>query len=300
MTNILKQSTQIKHRLQRLKNSIDALPLRFFADKILASAWAKTPPFKLKANHSLPQPLIVNLTSFPPRFEQLHATLKSLLLQHTQPDKLVLWLYEGDMASLPASVLALTAYGLSIETYKDNIRSYKKLVPALQQWPDAFHVTADDDVYYRPDWLTALVSAYRGNHNEVLCLRAHLITRNAQGEALPYKHWQKKTAYSGPSRDLFFTGCSGIFYPPHALHKMTIEPAHFMRLAPYADDIWFYWMTLANKGTIRRVGSNKKIITWPSSNNSSLWAINKSEQQGNDMQFQQVSDFCHANHLIES
>jgi hypothetical protein len=117
---------------------------------------------------------------------------------------------------------------------------------------------------------------------------------------LPYKHWQKKTAYSGPSQDLFFTGCSGIFYPPHVLHKMTIDSAHFMRLAPYADDIWFYWMTLANKGTIRRVGSNKKIITWPSSNHSSLWAINKSEQQGNDMQFQQVSDFCHANHLIES
>ena len=41
----------------------------------------------------------------------------------------------------------------------DNLRSFKKLVPALQTFPNAFIVTADDDLYFAPNWLETLATA---------------------------------------------------------------------------------------------------------------------------------------------
>ena len=102
--------------------------------------------------HELGAPLIVTLTSYPPRFPTLGATLRSLLDQTVQADRTILWLAEQDLALLPDDVIVLKDFGLEIRTCAD-LRSYKKLIPALQAFPDAWFATADDDVYYRPDWL---------------------------------------------------------------------------------------------------------------------------------------------------
>lgn len=37
---------------------------------------------------------------------------------------------------------------LTIDWYHD-IKSYKKLIPTLQKYPDSIIVTADDDIIYR-------------------------------------------------------------------------------------------------------------------------------------------------------
>ena len=75
-------------------------------------AVARFPTVKDKAPHGLATPLIVTLTSFPPRLPMLAKTLKSLLDQHTRPDRVVLWLAHEDIEQLPADVLALREHGL--------------------------------------------------------------------------------------------------------------------------------------------------------------------------------------------
>lgn len=283
--------TRIKNRLQRLKNSILAIPLKLFAKTIVEKQWKQKRAEPLDSNHGLPGQLFVNLTSFPPRFDDLHLTLKSLLLQKIQPDQIILWLYEPDIDKLPISTLELQKHGLLIKGYPTDIRSYKKLVPALESYPDAFHVTADDDIYYRPNWLEELVNGYVGDNKEVLCLRAHQIKSDANGNFLPYSKWKKKTELRGPSNILFYTSGAGVLIPPQALSSDVINHQLFLNLAPNADDVWLYWMTRLNNSKIRRVGSNPKLITWPSSKKGSLWQKNKQVDSGNDKQFASVSNF---------
>ncbi len=96
--------------------------------------------------HGLPSPLIISLTSYPARFGKLHLTLKCLLSQSMAADKVVLWIAHQDKAALTPAILNLQKVGLQIG-YCDDLRSYKKIIPTRQNYPDSFIVTADDDLY---------------------------------------------------------------------------------------------------------------------------------------------------------
>lgn len=283
----------------RLHRKLKALPVKLGAQPLVEYQWRNREQFKSQYSHNLPGELIVNLTSFPPRFSMLHLTLKSLLLQEIQADKVILWLYEQDIEKLPESVSVLQRCGLTIKSCPRDIRSYKKLVPAFDQWPHAFLVTADDDVYYRRDWLTELVNAYQPQIESVYCHRVHRIIYDSTGNESDYKNWIKYTQDTGPAENLMFTGVGGVLYPPGSLHELTSREDLFMHIAPYADDIWFYWMVRAKGYCVTRVGENNKLVSWKSSKASSLWSINKQAAQGNDVQFAQVKHYLQQHGLIE-
>ena len=272
----------IRHCQRKLK-SLSGIPLQYTAQSVVEKQWAKRDNLS-QAKHALSGKLMVNLTSYPPRFPTLHLTLQSLLLQNVQADSLVLWLYQADYAQLPAEVLSLQQQGLSIELVAQDIKSYKKLIPALQRYPDAFHVTADDDIYYRPDWLAELLAGYRGKTKEVVCLRAHYITLDDTGNMQPYRYWQAKTEQRGPNNKLFFTSGAGALFPPGSLHSDVVDSEKFLQYSPHGDDIWLYWMATLNQCAIHRTGHNKKLIVWKSSKEVTLWQLNKQPDSGNDFQ----------------
>ena len=129
-------------------------PLRFAVIRLqLSLSWQV---LRRMRPHRLPGVLVVSLTSYPPRFGTLALTLRSLLCQTVRPDHLILWIAPADFALLPQSVRRLQARGLTIRLAED-IKSYKKIIPALDQFPDAFIVTADDDLFYWQSWLEELV-----------------------------------------------------------------------------------------------------------------------------------------------
>ena len=275
--------TTLKRHFQRKLKSLRGVPLQYTAHSRVIKQWANRDSLD-KRRHNLNSELIVNLTSYPPRFATLHLTLKSLLLQNVIVDKVVLWLYKNDYQQLPSDVLALEQHGLTIELVEQDIKSYKKLIPALLQYPEAYHVTADDDIYYRNDWLAELLAGYRGGKHEIVCLRAHYITLDNQGYVQPYRFWQAKTEQRGPDNRLFFTSGAGALFPPGSLHQDVTDVAKFCRLSPHGDDIWLYWMAALNNCAIHRTGSNKKLIVWKSSKSVSLWQLNKRPDSGNDFQ----------------
>ncbi|WP_404400724.1 hypothetical protein LG288_11610 [Idiomarina seosinensis] len=234
--------------------------------------------------HSLPAPLMVNLTSFPKRFSSLHLTIKSLLLQDVRPDRVNLWLYQEDIKDLPENVRQLEGEGLTIVPVAKDSRSYKKLIPALTAFPDAFHVTADDDIYYRPDWLSTMVAGFSGDYREILCWRAHYLATRPDGQPKPYRKWYPKTEVRGPDPRLFFTSGAGVLFPPGSLPSTATDLSLALRLAPYADDLWWYTMARLNQSRITRVGNNPALINWPDSKAGSLWQFNKQAEHGNDSQ----------------
>lgn len=196
-----------------------------------------------RPSHGLGAPLIVTLTSYPPRFPRLHYNLKSLLDQASPADKVILWVAERDMALVPATVRRLVKFGLEIRPAPD-VRSFKKLVFAIRDFPEAFLVTADDDVVYRHDWLADLIGGMDIRDPTIVCRRAHRVGRQGDGFA-PYLDWEFNVTddrSTRPSIDLLPVGIGGVLYPPRALHPQVTDAEAFTRLCPHGDDLWFWWM----------------------------------------------------------
>lgn len=247
-------------------------------------AVAAFPAVAERAAHGLPCPLVVSLTSYPPRFPTLALTLRSLLDQSTRADRTVLWVTPEEEAGLPADVLALREHGLEV-AQAPNLRSYKKLVPALAAHPGGMIVTADDDLYYPPDWLSRLVAAARAHPGAIVGLRCHMARTGAGGRLLPYGEWEYETAATEAreaGERLFPTGGAGVLYPPGTLSPRTSDQEAFMRLCPSADDVWFFWMARLAGSEHRRAVGAMPLVTWPDSQEVALFRGNVVEGSGND------------------
>jgi hypothetical protein len=235
----------------------------------LAGRWLLRRP---GARHGLPGPLVVSLTSHPPRFADLGLTLRSLLTQSVAPDRIVLWLGEGARERLPPEVEAL-AGEVDIRTTRD-IGPYTKIIPALRAFPDAFIATADDDTCYRPRWLEELVRAWDGDRRHVLCHRAHRIAFAADGTPGPYGEWVQEVRGPASGRDLLPTGVGGVLFPPGSLAADACDEPTFLALSPRADDLWLWAMACRAGSRISAIGPFRPLMNWRTSRIAALSAGN--------------------------
>ncbi|MDD5470063.1 MAG: hypothetical protein PHO92_04685 [Candidatus Peribacteraceae bacterium] len=268
---------------------------------VTAGKWQKRDMLKiLRINrplspkpHSLSAPVIVSLTSYPPRFSVLPLTLECLLTQTVLADKIILWIAHKDMNRLTPEILEFKNRGIEIKSCED-LRSYKKLIPTLQESGEAVIVTADDDAYYWSTWLEELVGSWEGDRNEIIANRVKSITTDSFGMPNEYKKWE-----NGEGNDAeinkksflnFATGIGGILYPPGSLHKDVLKTEVFERLVPHNDDIWFYWMARLNGSKVKRLRGNFEALMWPMSQKTALWKYNV-EKGGNDEQIKNMIEF---------
>ena len=214
--------------------------------------------------------VIVSLTSYDKRIHDVKYTIYSLLNQSFPPDKLILWLDEEsfpqrEKSSLPSDLLELKNFGLTIE-WCENLRSYKKLIPALKIYPDDVIVTADDDIFYHYDWLKILYDEHLRTPDSVIAHRAHLLNLDEQGNIAPYKTFQKETKSQmirgKGSYKNFFTGAGGILYMKKFFHGDIMNRELFMELAPLADDIWFWSMAVLNGTKIKIPSAAQRSLTY--------------------------------------
>lgn len=199
--------------------------------------------------------VIVSLTSFPAAIQYTVPTIKSLLAGNVLPDRLVLYVtmsqFGGD--GLPRELLDLERENeiFEIRDYDRDICSYRKLIPALKDFPEAVIVTVDDDTDYHPDMLASLLRLHRQYPDHVLAHRAKLILPDK-----PYKKWPKLRWYHflgesiKKSARIIQTGVGGVLYPPHALKEDMLDERLFTELAPTTDDIWFWAAAVANGRTV--------------------------------------------------
>ena len=192
--------------------------------------------------------LIVSLTSFPARIPTIDKTINTLLNQTIKPDRLILWLAEEQFPNkegdLTQELLNLKEKGLEIRWCED-LRSYKKLVPALREFPEDIIVTADDDLYYQQDWLESLYNEYLQNPNYIYIRRACRIKlkNNVFSVNPSYAKSDFKPTFLNQ-----LLGGAGALYPPHSLHEDIFNVEQIKTLIPTHDDIYF-WIMAVLKGT---------------------------------------------------
>lgn len=216
--------------------------------------------------------LIISLTTYPARINEVALVIYSLLKQSIKPDEIILWLgtdkFLNKEEDLPQSLLNLTANGLTIKWCKD-LRSFTKLVPSLKLYPEDIIVTADDDIFYPKDWLEKMYKEHLMHPNDIICHRVHEITM-IQDEIAPYNSWKLCSSKADASYYNFLTGVGGVLYPPHSLYKEVLKQGIFLKLCPHADDIWFWAMAVLNKTKIRNIKNGYSSLTY----------INQSREKG--------------------
>jgi hypothetical protein len=243
-------------------------------------------------------PLIVSLTTIPERLHKVHLCIEALLRQSCKPDFLMMWVSVPE-DKIPKKLARLTKRGLQIRFCKD-IRSYTKIIYTLKENPQSIIVTADDDRFYRKDWLKQLYDAYQKEPQYIHCHRAHLMTQKPDGKIKKYQEWHwKSPGIQGPSLLLFPTGGGGVLYPPHFLSDEVFNEENFMRLAPYHDDAWLKAMSLLKGTQCKKVSPfHREYIQIKVVKQRCLSKINlRNGGEKGDKQLQAVFEYYNLNHL---
>ena len=193
------------------------------------------------------------MTSFPAAIPYAVQAVRSILDGSVLPDKLVLYLTFSQFGQkgVPEELLELATSNpiFEIRDYNRDIRSYRKLVPALKDFPDSVIVTVDDDVAYHRNMLKDLLLLHEKIPGAVL---AHRAKRMKPGS--PYRLWKKYRWYDFVLKRIHSgfqniqTGVGGVLYPPHSLKEEMIDEELFTKIAPTTDDIWF-WAAAVAAGT---------------------------------------------------
>lgn len=197
------------------------------------------------------QQVIVSLTSFPAAIPYAAQAVQSILNGSVLPDKVVLYLTFSQFGEdgLPKELLKLANESplFEIRDYPIDIRSYRKLIPALHDFPAAIIVTIDDDVKYHKNMLRDLLVLHEQYPHALLAHRAKCIKPGK-----PYREWKKYRWYHFLMKRInanfrnIQTGVGGVLYPPHSLNSEMLDVELFTSIAPTTDDIWFWAAAVAN------------------------------------------------------
>ena len=202
-------------------------------------------------NRVVVKDLIVSLTTYGERLNELQYTLYSLINQTIKPEKIIVNISYEDEKKLPNLLHLFEKFG--VEFYScENYRSYTKLIPTLIRYPTKNIITVDDDIYYPKKFLEKLWAEHLSYENQIICHMVYKIT--VDGDKInSYEEWVHNACIENENQSNFLMGVGGVLYPPESLYKDVNNSSLFLRLSPAADDIWFYFMSLLANTKIRQV-----------------------------------------------
>ncbi len=202
--------------------------------------------------------LIVSFTTYSKRIYDVHLVIESIGQQTEKPNRLILWLDEDEfnVETIPNILHKQIKRGLEVRFCK-NLKSYKKLVPTLKEYPDSNIITIDDDIIYPYDMIEGMVREHKLHPNCVIGNRVHRIVFDKNNNLCKYNDWEHEVVESYPSKLHMATGVGGILYPSGSLNKECVNEDCFLNLAPNADDIWFKAMAILNNFETKKVHDNR-------------------------------------------
>lgn len=256
--------------LSKAFNRIMARICKRILDKIV-------PAYFLKTQHQFPsgvntshreQEVVVSLTSFPARIEEVWIVIECLFRQTYKADQIVLWLSKEQFPDkkLPQSLLAQTHRGLDIRFVDEDLRSHKKYIYAFEAFLDAQIITVDDDLYYDHKLIENLINLKKQYPNDVVTNRAHQISFKKSGSIKEYKNWKHNSTRKLPSYFTVQTGGFGTLYEKTDLDESYNDVEIIKNIIPHADDLWLKVQTLlTNKKVATNARYNKDPLTIKSS-----------------------------------
>lgn len=286
------QIIELQKQLNKVQSDIENLKTQSSIN-ILRNKTICSHESGISTEHYCGHEVIVSLTTFGERINNVHLPIESIMQGSIRPNHIILWLAEDEFKNkrLPKTLLLQQERGLEI-AYCNDLKSYKKLIPSLKEFPYASVITIDDDVTYEFDLVERLVAAHIVQPNAICACRMHRIKLEANSaKPLSYLLWDHCVCDNIDSKLNFPTGVGGVLYPPHCFNDEVFNESVFMNVCPKADDIWFYIMALLNNATNKwvktnsLVGYNNIVSYYP---DSLFYYNNSTNNCGNDIQLQNV------------
>lgn len=190
--------------------------------------------------------IIVSLTTYPARVKGVWITIASLLQQTMPPCKIILWLAEEQFPNreLPKKLERLKRYGLEIQFCED-LKPHKKYFYTMQEYPDYYIITADDDILYPENHIENLWQGCEKYPETIICHWSHKIEMDSVGEIKDYDLWSDN-GKDIPAYGTLAVGCNGVLYPPGCLPPETFQKEKVINRALFTDDLWLKCMEILN------------------------------------------------------
>lgn len=252
LSNIVHGRRNIVRRLQSLSNQVEQCSTdrevqAIIYRRLLCDKAIHCTEIGVSDERYCDEEIVVSLTSHGERIHDVPIVIESIMQGSVKPNKIVLWLSQEEFGgrSLPHILQQQQKRGLRI-AYCEDLKSYKKLIPSLYEYPEACIITLDDDVLYEYDIVERLIRAHINHPNAICACRMHRIALDTTNHPISYLDWEQCISDQTLSNLNFPTGGGGTLYPPHGLHEEVKNKTAFQSLCPTADDIWFYTMALLN------------------------------------------------------
>ena len=262
--------------------------IRFLANIILPRILAQ--PYKWQGHTE--KGLIVSLTSFPARIDNVWQVIECMFRQSCRPEKIILWLSREQfpkMEDIPESLRLRENEIFEIRLVEGDIRSHKKYYYVSKEFPNSLIFLVDDDIYYPTDISDKSVKAFKRNSNVVVCNYAYSIKYRKNGICDSYTTWKFCWGTSLRSKNLFFGSGGGTLFRPSSLYKDLTNISLALQLTPSADDIWLNAMCQLSDTKVYVISSGN-ILPVKQKSKVTLCSVNVGQSM-NDKQLESVINY---------
>lgn len=220
---------------------------------------------KIRVSKCVEKGVVVSLTSYGRRLKYCAPyAIISILRQTVRPEIIILNIdgTKWNKDNLPAEVEFLENKYKVYINYCDDIRSYTKLLPALQLFPDSDIITVDDDIFYSKNLLSILLAAHKKKSTAVCTIKCQIPTVSSDGTISDFNVWKQDRFFCN-EKHVCALGYGGVLYPAKTFSDEVFNKKVFQSLCPTADDIWFYIRELCDEKTVYLADDHEKIILYP-------------------------------------
>lgn len=237
--------------------------------------------------------VIVSLTSFPQRLNNLWIVIESIKNQSYKPKKIILWLSSKEMnernAEIPESLQKEIDDIFEIKYVDDILYCHLKYYYAFKEYPHHTIITLDDDIIYHPDTIKTLFDTSEKYPHAIISNFVRQISFNGK-HLSPYNDW--KTIQDNKidlNPNLLLLGYSGVLYKPHLFNPLLYDKSVFQKLCPKADDLWLSANAKFSNIPIIKSNFNKPLI-FIDQDTPKLSSANVNQNQ-NDIQINNILNF---------
>ncbi|MBR5167419.1 MAG: hypothetical protein IKW86_05050 [Salinivirgaceae bacterium] len=249
-----------------------------------------------------PEKVIVSLTTFPLRINNLWMVLYCIYQQTILPGKIIVVLTKEEipqgLESLPKSLKFFLDKGVEILFTEDNLRPHNKYFYTRQKYQDRTVITIDDDGLYYKNTIERLLNLHKKYPNAICANKTTKIVLD--GERLGNYSKYKLAINHDPSHFLLALGVCGVLYPASFKYPELYNIEKIKKLALNTDDLWLKAMEiLANiKVTTGDYCAHPMVI--PSSQKKALMHTNNGPLSQNDKNLMLLDSEYNISHILQN
>ena len=222
--------------------------------------------------------IIVSMTTWPPRAATAFDAMRAVVRQNcSQPVHYVLALSDEEFTADHPIVADMQSLGVEVIFDRGNTRPHKKLMPAIERYPDNAIIVIDDDIEQRDGWLQQMIDDHEANPDDIIYGLSGSVVE-MQGDRI-VEGFDQRGLHTHPGRVTLnckpANGAAGTLYPAGTFtDRRFFDRELYMTLSPTSDETWQWAFAVMAGRTFRCLSAYNYPYILPSDQTCALARIN--------------------------